>query len=155
MDMLVHIGGQTLVFLNNGTRFVPPSNLITRGSNLPSWGNSHAAHTHHPCVFRGGNAIGPDLLEAALAPEPKTLSWSKLLGVLCILCFSLLCMAAPFLAVLLSQAYPDTYDRAISRISGSSTTISPSRALWGKWHSRNSEGQRKEEDMQYRSIASH
>jgi hypothetical protein len=37
-DMLVHIADQTVVFLNNGTKFVPPSNLVTGGSNPPTLG---------------------------------------------------------------------------------------------------------------------
>lgn len=31
LDMLVHIADQITAFLNNGTKFVPPSNLINRG----------------------------------------------------------------------------------------------------------------------------
>lgn len=39
LDMLVHVADQTIVFLNNGTKFVPPSNLVTDGgSNLPIQG---------------------------------------------------------------------------------------------------------------------
>jgi hypothetical protein len=37
-DMLVHVLDQTLVFLNNGTKFVPPSNLVLGESNLPILG---------------------------------------------------------------------------------------------------------------------
>ena len=35
VDMIVHILDQTIIFLNNGTKFVPPSNLVTGESNLP------------------------------------------------------------------------------------------------------------------------
>jgi hypothetical protein len=36
LDMLVHIADQTMVFLNNGTKFVPPSTSVTeRGSASP------------------------------------------------------------------------------------------------------------------------
>jgi hypothetical protein len=37
-DMLVHVADQTIVFLNNGTKFVPPSNVVTGGSNPPVLG---------------------------------------------------------------------------------------------------------------------
>ncbi len=37
-DMLVHVLDQTLVFLNTGMKFVPPSNLVTGGSNPPTLG---------------------------------------------------------------------------------------------------------------------
>lgn len=36
LDMLVHVSSQTIPFLNNGTKFVPPSTTVTDGeSNLP------------------------------------------------------------------------------------------------------------------------
>lgn len=37
-DMIVHILDQTIVFLNNGAKFVPPSNLTSGESNLPAHG---------------------------------------------------------------------------------------------------------------------
>jgi hypothetical protein len=40
-NMLVHILDQTIVFLNNGTKFVPPSNTVINGeSNLPIRGEA-------------------------------------------------------------------------------------------------------------------
>lgn len=35
-DMQVHILDQTITFLNNGSKFVPPPNLVSRGSNPPT-----------------------------------------------------------------------------------------------------------------------
>ncbi|HEX7735304.1 MAG TPA: hypothetical protein VF458_10575, partial [Ktedonobacteraceae bacterium] len=37
-DMLIHVTDQTIVFTNNGTKFVPPSNVASGGSNPPSLG---------------------------------------------------------------------------------------------------------------------
>ncbi|HEU5376687.1 MAG TPA: hypothetical protein VFV38_14725 [Ktedonobacteraceae bacterium] len=38
-NMLVHVADQTIVFLNNGTKFVPPANIVSDGeSNLPIQG---------------------------------------------------------------------------------------------------------------------
>jgi len=37
-DMLLHILDQTIVFLNNGTKFVPPASLAGGGSNPPAQG---------------------------------------------------------------------------------------------------------------------
>jgi hypothetical protein len=38
LDMVIHVGDQTIVFTNNGTKFVPPSNVVNGGSNPPSQG---------------------------------------------------------------------------------------------------------------------
>lgn len=38
VDMLVHIADQTIIFLNNGSKFVPPPNLVSGESNLPTKG---------------------------------------------------------------------------------------------------------------------
>jgi hypothetical protein len=38
LDMVLHILDQTIVFLNNGTKFVPPASLAGGGSNLPTQG---------------------------------------------------------------------------------------------------------------------
>lgn len=35
LDMVLHILDQTLLFLNTGTKFVPPSNLVARGGSHP------------------------------------------------------------------------------------------------------------------------
>lgn len=34
-DMVVHVLNQTLVFTNNGTKFVPPSNVVVSGGIIP------------------------------------------------------------------------------------------------------------------------
>lgn len=50
-DMQLHILDQTIVFLNNGTKFVPPASLARGGSNPPTFGGFHAAageDTHTP-----------------------------------------------------------------------------------------------------------
>jgi hypothetical protein len=46
-DMILHILDQTIVFLNNGTKFVPPVNLARGGSNLPTVGGEYAAEAPH------------------------------------------------------------------------------------------------------------
>jgi hypothetical protein len=46
-DMILHILDQTIVFLNNGTKFVPPVNLALGGSNLPTVGGEYAAEAPH------------------------------------------------------------------------------------------------------------
>lgn len=38
LDMVLHILDQTIVFLNNGTKFVPPASLAGGGSNPPTQG---------------------------------------------------------------------------------------------------------------------
>jgi len=39
VDLVVHILDQTFVYLNNGSKFVPPSNsIVERGSNPPHLG---------------------------------------------------------------------------------------------------------------------
>lgn len=38
LDMVVHVLDQQMVFLNNGTKFVPPSNVVYGGSNPPNRG---------------------------------------------------------------------------------------------------------------------
>jgi hypothetical protein len=37
-DMLVHVADQTLIFTNNGTKFIAPQNLVDGESNLPILG---------------------------------------------------------------------------------------------------------------------
>ncbi len=46
-DMLLHILDQTIAFLNNGTKFVPPPNLVNGGSNPPIPGGTHAGEDTH------------------------------------------------------------------------------------------------------------
>jgi hypothetical protein len=36
LDMLVHVTDQTITFLNNGTKFVPPANVVTTGGGTSS-----------------------------------------------------------------------------------------------------------------------
>lgn len=42
-DMLVHVSDQPMIFLNNGSRFVQPSNLISGGITPPTTGGNNAA----------------------------------------------------------------------------------------------------------------
>lgn len=37
-DMQVHVNDQTITFINNGTKFVSPPNLVSGGSNPPNQG---------------------------------------------------------------------------------------------------------------------
>jgi len=48
-DMVLHILDQTIIFINNGTKFVPPASLVRGGIAPPTPGGEHAAgeNPHH------------------------------------------------------------------------------------------------------------